>query len=175
MKLNGILYFAAAVLPALLGACSQPDAAAKAGSRPDRDLTGAVAAIRAAGAQPDSSVEVQPLRNPAVDGLLRQAQEAEAQRQPVQALVSLRKALGIAPNAPDLMQYEAELLIETGDWKQAAAVAQKSWDIGPKVGSLCARNLETLARARSVLGDAAGAAQARQQLLGCRVPAPVRY
>lgn len=175
MKLNSIIYFVATVLSALLGACSQPEAVAKAGSRPDRDLTGAVAAIRAAGAQPDSSVEVHPLRDPAVDGLLRQAQEAEAQHQPAQALVSLRKALGIAPKAPDLMQYEAELLIETGDWKQAAAVAQKSWDIGPKVGGLCARNLETLARARIVLGDAAGAAQARQQLLGCRVPAPVRH
>ena len=86
----------------------------------------------------------------------------------------MRKALVIAPSAPDILQYQAELLIETGDWKQAAASAQKSWELGPKVGSLCARNLEALAQARTTLGDSAGSAQARQQLTGCRVPPPVR-
>jgi hypothetical protein len=157
-----------------ISACSQPAPPAKTASRPDHDPQTAVASIRAAGAQFDSSVEVRPLRDPAVDGLLKQAHEAEAQWQPTQALASVSKALTIAPNAPDILQYQAELLVETGDWRQAAASAQKSWELGPKVGSLCARNLEALAQARTTLGDTAGAAQARQQLTGCRVPPPVR-
>ena len=174
MKRNIFLYFATIVTAATLGACSPPGAPAKTASRPDLDTAAAVATIRAAGAQFNSSVEVHPLRDPAVDGLLKQAHDFEAQQQIAQALDAITKALKIAPNSPDILQYEAELRIQTHDWKQAAVLAQKSWDIGPKIGALCARNLETLAQARTTLGDAAGAAQARQQLTGCRVPAPVR-
>jgi hypothetical protein len=174
MNHNIFLYFVATTAFLAIGACSQPSPPAKMASRPDHDPRAVVASIRAAGAQFDSSVEVRPLRDPAVDGLLRQAHELEAQWQPAQALASVRKALTIAPNAPDILQYQAELLVETGDWKQAAASAQKSWELGPKVGSLCARNLEALAQARTTLGDTAGATQARQQMTGCRVPPPVR-
>ncbi len=174
MKRNIFVYFSTTLAMLAIGACSQPSPPAKAASRPDRDPQAAVASIRAAGAQFDSSVEVRPLRDPAVNGLLRQAHEQEAAWQPAQALANVRKALTIAPSAPDILQYQAELLVETGDWKQAAASAQKSWELGPKVGSLCARNLEALAQARTTLGDTAGATQARQQLTGCRVPPPVR-
>jgi hypothetical protein len=174
MTRNIFFYFAAALVTIAIGACSQPSQPAKAANRPDHDPQAAVASIRAAGAQFDSSVEVRPLRDPAVDGLLKQAHELEAAWQPVQALASVRKALTIAPSAPDILQYQAELLVETGDWQQAAVSAQKSWELGPKVGSLCARNLEALAQARTTLGDTAGAAQARQQMSGCRVPPAVR-
>jgi len=174
MKTSILVYFAASGAAALLAACSQPSPPARSAQRPDRDPQAAVAGIRAAGAKFDSSVEVHPLRDAAVEGLLKQAHDAEAQLQPAQALGSVRKALTIAPQSPDILQYEAELLIETGDWKQAAASAQKSWELGPKIGSLCARNVETLVVARSQLGDSAGAAAARQQASGCRVPAPVR-
>jgi hypothetical protein len=174
MKQNIFLYLVLTAVAAAISGCSQPAPPAKAASRPDHDPQTAVTSIRAAGAQFDSSVEVHPLRDPAVDGLLKQAHDLEAQWQPAQALTSVRKALTIAPNAPDILQYQAELLVEAGDWKQAAASAQKSWELGPKVGSLCARNLEALAQARTSLGDTAGAAQARQQLTGCRVPPPVR-
>ena len=63
---NAILISAAACL--VLAACTQP--AAPIAQRPDRDPTAAVTAIRAAGAKLESSVEVKPLRDPAVDGLL---------------------------------------------------------------------------------------------------------
>lgn len=158
----------------MLGACSQPGSPAVAASKPDYDAASVVAAIRAVGAQADSSVEVHPLRDPALDGMLKQAHDFEAQQQITQALDAVGKALKIAPDSPDILQYEAELRIEARDWKQAAELAQKSWELGPKVGGLCARNLETVARARTTLGDTAGAAQARQQQTGCRVPPPVR-
>ena len=46
---------------------------------------------------------------------------------------------------------------------------------GGKVGALCARNQQTLLHVHQAQGNAAGAAQAKQQLSGCRVPAPARY
>jgi hypothetical protein len=174
MNKSSFVYFAATAA-ALLSACSQPSPPASTAQRPDHDPQTAVTTIRAAGAQFDSSVEVHPLRDAAVEGLLKQAHDAETQAQPAQALISVRKALSIAPQAPDILQYEAELLIETGDWKSAAATAQKSYDLGPKIGALCARNVETLVEARTILGDTAGAAAARQQASGCKVPAAVRY
>lgn len=163
------------VTSAVLGACSQSAAPPVAVQRPDRDPNAAVTAIRAAGAKLESSVEVKPLRDPAVDGLLRQAHDFEMQGQPSQALDALRRAEKIAAVAPDIMQYEAELLIEARDWKQAEAAARRSYELGPKVGALCARNQQTLVETRHMAGDAAGAEQARVQLVACNVPAPARF
>ena len=166
----------------MLGACSQsapPPKAAPAATRPDvkvdADSGAIVARIRAAGAQFDSSVEVKPLRDAAVEGLLKQAHDYEAQQQAGPALDAVVKALKIAPNAPDILQYQAELQVEAGEWKLAAASAQRSYDLGPKVGALCARNLQTLVETRNLLGDPADANLARQQLASCKVPAPVHY
>jgi tetratricopeptide (TPR) repeat protein len=171
----------AALLAIALTSCSQPAPPAKAAAKPDPQVQAdantlaIVASIRAAGTQFDSSVEVKPLRDPAVDGLLKQAHDLEGQQQIAPAIDAVNKALKIAPNAPDILQYEAELQIQAHDWKQAGALAQKSWELGPKVGALCARNQQTLVHVREAQGDAAGAAQAKQQLSGCRVPAPARY
>ncbi len=173
----------APILPALLAialtACSQPAPVAAAKPDPqvqaDANTLAIVASIRTAGTQFDSSVEVKPLRDPAVDGLLKQAHDLEAQQQIAAAIDAVNKALKIAPNAPDILQYEAELQIQAHNWKQAGALAQKSWDLGPKVGALCARNQQTLVHVREAQGDSAGAAQAKQQLSGCKVPAPARY
>ena len=173
MKFNTATISLAICAYLALAACTEP--AAPSAQRPDRDPSAAVTAIRAAGAKLESSVEVKPLRDPAVDGLLKQARDLEAQSQPAQALDAVRRAEKIAANAPDIIQYEAELLIETRDWKSAAAAAQKSFDLGPKVGALCARNQQTLVEARTMLGDTSGATQARTQLAACNVPAPARY
>ncbi|MEO8803967.1 MAG: tetratricopeptide repeat protein [Rudaea sp.] len=170
---NILLYVCTFALVELLAGCSSSPIHNTPVNRPNSSA--AVIAIRKAGTQFESSVEVHPLADPAVDGLLRQARQFEAQNQPAQALADVRKALTITPKAPELLQYEAELLIETGAWKQAESLAQQSYDFGPKVGGLCARNLETLAWTRIALGDNAGAALARQQLAGCRVPDRARY
>lgn len=182
MSAKLIVPFAAGVAVALaLGACSQPAPPAKAAAKADTPAQvdaaalATVANIRAAGAQFESSVEVKPLRDPAVEGLLKQAHDFEAQHQIDPAFAAVAKALSIAPNAPDILQYEAELRIEAHDLQQAGVLAQKSWELGPKVGGLCARNMQTLVHVRETLGDAAGVAQARQNLSGCKVPAPARY
>jgi tetratricopeptide (TPR) repeat protein len=174
MKHSIFLHYFPMALLAALAACSQPAPVVKPPSQPDQDSAAMVAAIRAAGAQFDSSVEVHPLREPAAEGLFKQARDLEAHEQLDAALAAVSKALRIAPDAPDILQYQAELEVEMRAWQQAMDAAQKSYDLGPKVGALCARNLETLAIARTQLGDVAGAGQARQQLTGCRVPPAVR-
>jgi predicted Zn-dependent protease len=181
MMRSNFVYIFPALLTAMLAGCSQPSPPAKAAAKPDPQVQAdantlaIVASIRAAGAQFDSSVEVKPLRDPAVDGLLKQAHDLESQQQIAAAIDAVNKALKIAPNAPDILQYDAELQVQAHDWKQAGTLAQKSWELGPRVGALCARNMQTLVHVRESQGDAAGAAQAKQQLSGCRVPAPARY
>ena len=173
MNAKHIIY----VYTMFLAACAQPGPTVKADIKPtiQPDAAAAVVSIREAGARFDSSVEVHPLRDPAVDGLVRQAHAFEAQQELPQAIDAVAKALKIAPESPDLLQYQAELLIESGDWQTGAAYAQSSYERGPKVGALCARSLQTLIEANTVFGNDARIAQARQQMLGCRVPAPARY
>ncbi|HEX3894718.1 MAG TPA: tetratricopeptide repeat protein [Rudaea sp.] len=167
------VYFAAIAASAILCGCSQPPAPPQAVVKPD--TSNAITNIRAAGNQFDSSVEVHPLRDPAVDGLLDQSRKLEAQQQAAQALDPVARALKIAPNSPDVLQYQAELFVEMGDWKRAVDSAQRSYDLGPKVGALCARNLQTLIEAGNAVSDANAVAVAKQKLLGCRVPAPNRF
>ncbi|HST28254.1 MAG TPA: tetratricopeptide repeat protein [Rudaea sp.] len=157
-------------LSAVLAACSHPPVKA-----PAPDTAGAVAAIRALGAHYESSVQVHAVRDPAVNGFLDAAHAQEAKGQFHAAQADADKALKIAPRAPEILQYAAELAIESGDWKRAGELARQSWDLGSKVGGLCARNLETQARALVVQGDDAAAAQARAKIEACRVPPVTRF
>ena len=138
------------------------------------DPASAVRAIRAAGAGVDSAVQVHPLRDPAIDGFLNKANEAEARQEFAAAIELANKALKLAPDAPEILQYLAELEIARGNWQQADQRAMKSFDLGPKIGSLCARNWQTVAEARTALGDAATAAQAELRVKDCRVPPRLR-
>ncbi len=93
MKFSALMIRPAICACLLLAACTQPPAKV---APPARDPVAAVTAIRAAGAKLESSVEVKPLRDPAVDGLLKQAHDLEAQSQPAAALEAVRKAEKIA-------------------------------------------------------------------------------
>jgi tetratricopeptide (TPR) repeat protein len=157
---------------AMLTACQQAAPPARVAQKIDHN---AVLAIRAAGTQFVSDVEVQPLRDPALDGWLKQAHELEAQDKFAEALVATQKALALAPGAPDILQFQAELKIEQSKFAEAAALAQKSYDSGPKVGSLCARNLQTLVEANRALAKTDAAEKAKQLLNSCRVERTSRY
>jgi len=170
MKKLGFVYCAAALA---LAACSEPPAPAPAVVKPD--TSSALSNIRAAGKQFDSSVEVHPLRDPSVDGLVEQAHKLEAQQQVAPALDKVGEALKIAPNSPDLLQYQAELYVQTNNWSGAVASAQKSYDLGPKVGALCAKNLQTLIEAGNAQTNQAMMIDAKQKMAGCKVPAPNRF
>jgi tetratricopeptide (TPR) repeat protein len=167
-----LLVFAAVVL----GACSQPDAPEAEVVKPvvAHDPVAAVKAIRAAGDALDSAVQVQPLRDAAIDGFLKKAHDAEAQRDYPAAVAAGNSALKLAPDAPDILQYLAELQTAQGNWLPAEQLAIKSFTLGPKLGPICARNWQTVVEARIALNDGATVTQARQRLKECRVAPRLR-
>ncbi|MGH8174425.1 MAG: tetratricopeptide repeat protein [Rhodanobacteraceae bacterium] len=173
--MNKLAFPLSILLLLTLAACTQPSApsqiATKPSLPPDHDV---VAAIRAAGTGMDSAVQVQPLRDPAIEGLLKQAHDAEVAKNYTTAADFAAKALKLAPNAPDIIQYQAEIAAARGNWKEAEDFAIASYKLGPKVGSLCARNWQTVVEARTALNDSATVTQAKQRLKECRVAAPVR-
>ena len=133
------------------------------------DTAAAVRAIRAAGDGIDSAVQVQPLRDAMIEGYLKKARQAEATRDYASAIEAAEHALTLAPEAPDLLQYRAELDTARGQWSDAEQFALKSFALGPKLGSLCARNWQTVVEARTALNDTATVAQAEQRVKECRV------
>ncbi len=162
------------VIVLMLGACAQTGAPVASKGPPPLDRTAALRAIRDAGHGLDSAVQVQPLRDAAIDGYVQQSRQAEARNDYAAAATSMDKALQLAPEAPDLLQSRAEIDIALGDFVQAEKQALRSFSLGPKVGSLCARNWQTVVEARTGMGDAATAQQAAQRLKECRVAPRLR-
>lgn len=134
----------------------------------------AVRAIRAAGTGLDSAVQVEPLRDPAIGGFLDSAHAAETAGDIAAAVAAADKALQLADGAPDILQYLAELETARGAWIKAEQHAVKSFNTGPRVGSLCARNWQTVIEARTAMNDAPTVAQARNRLKECRVAPRLR-
>ena len=135
----------------------------------------AVAAIRAAGAHDDSVIDVKPLRDPAVDALMAQAQQADRASNYAAAAAALDKALQISPDAPDLLQDRAEIAIRLKDFAAAEKLAHQSWSLGPRLGPLCARNWQTIVEARLQANDKVGAATAGKWVQQCRKAGIPRY
>ena len=165
---------AVAAAMAVLAGCGGGSASVGAGGdshakgvRPDHDM---VQAIRQAGASTASSVEVQPLRDPAVDGFLKQATDFEAAHNYNGAVGAVDHALKLAPDAPEILQLKAELLIALHRYADAEALARKSFELGPRLGSLCARNWQTVIETRRAAKDEVSAESARTQLAACKIP-----
>jgi hypothetical protein len=154
-----------------LAACSQPGSVQQATRAPDHDL---VAAIRAAGAHDGSVVEIAPLRNPSIDGFLDAAHAAERAGDITQAISKTDSALSLAPDAPDILQYRAELAVRAKDYDTAESDARRSYELGPKLGGICARNWQTVMEIEQVKGHAAAAENARVSRERCHVDGPVR-
>ncbi|MEO8748046.1 MAG: tetratricopeptide repeat protein, partial [Rhodanobacter sp.] len=85
------------------------------------------------------------------------------------------RALKLSPDSPDLLQYRAEIAIRQKDFAKAGALARKSWALGPKLGSLCARNWQTIVEIRLQARDLAGATAARKLVEECHKPEVTRY
>ena len=139
---------------------------------PDHD---AVAAIRAAGAQDDSVIDVKPLRDPAVDALMTQADRDEQGGNYAAAAAALDQALRISPDAPDLLQDRAEVAIRLKNFTLAEKLAHESWSLGPRLGPLCARNWQTIVETRLQANDKVGATTARKWVQQCRKAGVPRY
>lgn len=119
-------------------------------------------------------VQVFPLQNPAVKTLLADASDAENRGQYDEAAVLLERALRIQPRDPELLQQMAEVQVQKKDYEQALSFAVRSYDSGPRVGEICARNWRTISLARNHLGDASGSRDAAQRAGECMNTRPDR-
>lgn len=164
---NGLLL----MLAALLSACattSTPPA-------PVEDRTEVEREIREPAEDESEGVQVFPLQNPAVKTLLAEAGEAEQTGDYEEASVLLERALRIQPHDPELLQQMAEVQVRKRDYQQALNFAVRSYDAGPRVGEICARNWRTIGLAREHLGDANGAREAEDRVGQCMKTRPKRY
>lgn len=171
-KRGGAVGVAAGAFAILLAACSNPPLPPPASDR--TSPTAMVEAIRAAGANDKSVVQIAPLRDPAVDGFLDQAHAAENAGKYQDALDKVDAALKLSPDAPDILQFRAEVEILMRNYPAADADARRSFALGPKVGGLCASNWQTVqevAEADNRQGEVATANTARDK---CHKAGPVR-
>lgn len=149
-------------LAALLSACAQTPTQ----PTPKHDI---VAAIHAAGKRDHSALTVTPLRDPALQLLLQKAQSATIKRDFSAAAKLLARAHARAPSDPEVVQRQAEVAVRQRHYAAAERLARQSFALGPKLGSLCARNWQTVIEMRQLAHDTVGANTARKALADCQV------
>lgn len=155
IKLLGILILL------LLSACStQPPA-------PVIETDEVNTRVRAPAIEDSAGVQVYSLQNPAVKQLTTQAEQAESAGDLDQASGFLERALRIEPRDPQVLQHMAEIKLQKEDYQQALNFAERSYDIGPRVGEICSRNWRTISLAREYLDDANGAKDAQARASQC--------
>jgi len=146
----------AVMLPACATSVPSPSAGREVESR-----------VREPASQESEGVQVFPLQNPAVKELLADAGKSETTGDYNQAAVLLERALRIQPRDPEILQQMAEVQLQKQDYQQALNFAVRSYDIGPRVGEICARNWRTISVARDHLGDRTGSVKAEQRASTC--------
>lgn len=156
-----------------LAACSPPPSAPTSSKPavPARDL---VAEVRAVAADAGDALDVQPLRDPAVEDLRARATQAERAQRWDDADAALEQALALTPNDPELLQHRAEIALQQRQLEQAEQLANASFERGPRLGGLCRRNWTTIRLARELRANPAGANAAGEQVQRCTVEPPVR-
>ena len=164
--------FGALAFAVLLAGCSHPPLPPPASDRVSP--TAMVAAIRAANVSDKSVVQVAPLRDPAVDGYLDGARADEIAGKYQDALDKIDAALKLSPDAPDILQFRAEVEVLLRNYAAADADARKSFQLGPQVGGLCASNWQTVLEIAESKNDEAGVAFARHGREQCHKAGPVR-
>jgi len=128
--------------------------------------------VRQPAQQQNGGAQVYPLRNPAVVQLLDDAGAAEQSGDYGQAAALLERALRIQPRNPEVLQQMAEVQLHIRDYRQALNFAERSYELGPRVGEICSRNWRTISVAREYLGDRGGAAAAEQRAGSCMSAKP---
>ncbi|MGH8183039.1 MAG: tetratricopeptide repeat protein [Rhodanobacteraceae bacterium] len=163
---------AAAGLAVILAGCSHPPMPAPVTHR--ISPTTMVEAIRAARADDKSVVEVTPLRDPNVNGFLDGAHADENVGKYQDALDKVDKALKLSPDAPDILQFRAEIEILLKDFPAADTDARRSYTLGSRVGGLCASNWQTVLEIAESKNDQAGVQVARKARDACHKAGPIR-
>jgi|ERR1700743_337193 tetratricopeptide (TPR) repeat protein len=167
------LRFSAIAAVALVAACSQP--APPQATRPTQPAYDIVAQIRAAGEREKSAIDFTPLRDPGVQGLEKAALADEQAGRYPDADAKLVQALKLAPEAPELIQDRAEVAVRMQDFPLAEKLAKQSFEMGPKAGSLCARNWQTIYEMRMQANDQTQAMAARAEVGKCHIAGPNRF
>jgi len=64
--------------------------------------------------------------------------------------------------------------VRAKDYATAEADARRSYELGPRLGGLCARNWQTILEIEQLKGDTAAVENARTARAKCHVDGPVR-
>jgi hypothetical protein len=131
------------------------------------DTSGGFSAVPRDSAPPAGSASVTLADDERLDGpvlaLLTSAQQMERSGNLAGASASLERAQRIAPREPQVLYRLAEVRLAQGNPAQAEQLARRGLTYAGGRPALQASLWELIARAREQLGDAAGAAQARQR------------
>lgn len=122
----------------------------------------------------EEHLEVTPWRDPQVEDFRNTAREREAVGNFPAAARAIEIALEQVPEDPELLQWLAELLFLQGALEAAIIQAGRSFEIGPRIGSLCRRNWGLLREAYLELDYPDGVAIAERRYPDCSSPVPVR-
>ena len=163
------------VLAAIAGCTSAPPLPPPPAALTTATPEAMVATIRAAAGQDPNELNVQPLRDPQVEDLRQEAQQAEAQHRDGDAAAALDRAIALVPDDPALLQERAEVALLLKDPATAERLARDAEARGAHVGPLCRRHWATIEQTRLLAGDAAGAADAHARIAACTVAPPPRY
>lgn len=131
--------------------------------------------VRAPSAGSDNELQVFGMRNPAVAALGREAEAAERAGDRERAMRLLERALSIDGRDAETLQHLAEIHLAEGRLDQAGSFASRAYELGPKVGDICRRSLNTLMVVRERSGEWNEAWGAYSQLSKCRVAPPERF
>ena len=143
LGVSGLLY--AAVLLAV-SACTSAPEPVWTGTPPETLVTQIRAERRFEGGQGlPAELDVQPLRDPAVEDLLARASRAEAAGRAQESAAALDQALALSPQDPALLQARAETAVLLRDLDSADRLAREAFAIGAQVGPLCRRHWLTVA------------------------------
>ena len=171
MTSNNLFRVSCVALAALLAACSTTEAPPKQSKVSKRDWLGE---IRTQAAKLDSAVEVAPLDDPGVADLTAKARTSEDAKDYDTASKAIQQAIKLRGEDPALWQWSAELSLMRGAYADAEHQASHAYELGPKVGGLCARAWLAIAAARTERGDTQNASSAQAEVAKCQVAAPVR-
>ena len=170
-SIKKVVRFTPVMVVAALAACAAP----RPPVPPPGDDRVVDERVRAPSAGSDEELQVFGVRNPAVAALGRNAATAEQEGDLEHAEMLLERALRIDGRDPAILQQMAEVQLSRGRLDQAASYAQRSFELGPRVGEICQRSLRTLIVVHERAAAWEAARKARDRLSGCRVAPPERF
>ena len=105
-----------------------------------------------------------PANGPAVVALLNNAEKEQQAGRHDHAAATIERALGLEPQSALLWSRLAAIRLDQGKWQQADVLAGKSNSLARNNRNLQFQNWRIIERAKTGMGDAIGAAAARQMI-----------